>query len=49
MIESESGILESSYNNLTSVQNMVESLLDGLSISNDDEETLLHRPDEVSQ
>ena len=47
-IEHESGTLESSYQNLTSIQEMVESLVVGLSISRDDEEILLHHPHEVS-
>ena len=47
VIEHESGTLESSYQNLTSIQEMVESLVVGLSISRDDEEILLHHPHEV--
>ena len=47
-IEHESGTLESSYQNLTSIQEMVESLVVGLSISRDDEEILLHHPHEVN-
>lgn len=47
VIEHESGTLESSYQNLTSIQEMVESLVVGLSISREDEEILLHHPHEV--
>ena len=47
VIEHESGTLESSYQNLTSIQEMVESLVIGLSISRDDEELLLHHSHEV--
>jgi hypothetical protein len=47
VIEHESGTLESSYQNLTSIQEMVESLVVGLSITREDEEILLHHPHEV--
>ena len=47
VIEHESGTLESSYQNLTSIQEMVESLVVGLSISREDEEILLNHTHEV--